>query len=676
MKSDAPTVLFSILSLFFIQQVTFLVESIYMLNLLNTSLDARALGVLFFYSPIFLIFAQRNVRNRYILFWGFLFFAASIMTPWGSTSTRILSAGIAVASFLIFLGLFFTKRQARNVNWIFSFAVALLFSLLFRVLGSTLDISVTGKTKFIGMILGLAAAFLLVMTMRERMDSQDITKQDDQNSARTWAATMGFMSCLVLLYFAFAAPTVLTRWTESGYVHAHIFYIGSLFILLSVTILFPNILKRLTLRSIFVWNMLFLVCLIFTIVRHMIVFPSTPDSASVVVDAAVGSFDIPTILTLVLAPVIILDLYIFLKNMSVTRPSQLALPLGCAGLFFSVLIFMLIFTNVWGYVEPVSRLFRNKFFLPFLFAGLGMLVPLLVFRQFVFDPIQASAKKLKMIVLSIVSVVALIFVVKVESRRVSVQADRSNLSIMSYNIQQGVDDAGNKNYQKQLELIQRVDPDILCLQESDVARLSGGNSDVVRYFAQKLSYFSYYGPKTVTGTFGTAILSRFPLENCRTIFSYSDVDEIGTAAGEIFVAGKRVSIFNSHPAGGPDAKSAHVEALVDMFEENQYIIAAGDYNFRQNSQYYKQITTFLRDSWLSCWPDGIGDMRMAGITRGDFDVRFADGIWIDDGLLRMDDRIDHIFLSDKFEVLTSVYVPAPESQSDHPAHWAIVKIVE
>ena len=122
----------------------------------------------------------------------------------------------------------------------------------------------------------------------------DTTKQDVQSCARTLAATIGFMSCLVLLYFAFTAPTVLTRWTESGYVYAHIFYIGSLFILLLATMLFPDILKRLRQRTIFVWNIAFLVCLTLTIVRHTIVFPPTPESPPVVVGAAISSLDIPT----------------------------------------------------------------------------------------------------------------------------------------------------------------------------------------------------------------------------------------------------------------------------------------------------------------------------------------------------------------------------------------------
>jgi hypothetical protein len=38
----------------------------------------------------------------------------------------------------------------------------------------------------------------------------------------------------------------------------------------------------------------------------------------------------------------------------------------------------------------------------------------------------------------------------------------------------------------------------------------------------------------------------------------------------------------------------------------------------------------------------------------------------------MTDRIDHIFLSHNFRVIESYYLPPADSETDHPAHWAVV----
>ena len=86
---------------------------------------------------------------------------------------------------------------------------------------------------------------------------------------------------------------------------------------------------------------------------------------------------------------------------------------------------------------------------------------------------------------------------------------------MTMNAQQCNDERGQKSFARQLALIRRIGPDLLALQETDSARVSLNNNDYVRRFAEALGYHSYYGPRTTAGTYGTAILSRYPLEGAR-----------------------------------------------------------------------------------------------------------------------------------------------------------------
>jgi endonuclease/exonuclease/phosphatase family metal-dependent hydrolase len=80
--------------------------------------------------------------------------------------------------------------------------------------------------------------------------------------------------------------------------------------------------------------------------------------------------------------------------------------------------------------------------------------------------------------------------------------------VLTYNIQQGYTRDGQTGFHDQLALIRREDPDVIGLQESDTARIAIGNNDVVRYFGDRLAMHAYYGPSTVAGTFGIALLSR------------------------------------------------------------------------------------------------------------------------------------------------------------------------
>ena len=117
---------------------------------------------------------------------------------------------------------------------------------------------------------------------------------------------------------------------------------------------------------------------------------------------------------------------------------------------------------------------------------------------------------------------------------------------MTYNIQQGFDAEGNKNLDGQLAVIREVDPDILGLEESETARVANGNVDAVRYFADKLDMYSYYGPTMTTGTFGIALLSKYPIQNPTTFFMYSSGEQTATIHAGIIKDGKTYQVFVTH----------------------------------------------------------------------------------------------------------------------------------
>ena len=135
---------------------------------------------------------------------------------------------------------------------------------------------------------------------------------------------------------------------------------------------------------------------------------------------------------------------------------------------------------------------------------------------------------------------------------------------MTYNIQQGFDAEGNKNLEGQLAVIRTVNPDILGLQESDTARVANGNVDAVRYFADNLNMYSYYGPTTTTGTFGIALLSKYPIQNPTTFFMYSTGEQTATIHAEISKGGKTYQVFVTHL--GNDGPMFQVEDLLTRIQ--------------------------------------------------------------------------------------------------------------
>ncbi|MFC2065371.1 endonuclease/exonuclease/phosphatase family protein, partial [Chloroflexota bacterium] len=354
-----------------------------------------------------------------------------------------------------------------------------------------------------------------------------------------------------------------------------------------------------------------------------------------------------------ISSVIYLDLEYFWGSLMNTKlsPRQIAPGMLLGGFTLVILVFMNIFTNVWGYVEPVSPFFRNKFYLPFLIISFLLCLVIMLKKDDLdkqnLSPIQSG----HWVWTILLAIILLLTVNGVIGRQLQIENDTpsNSIKVMTYNIQQGNDNAGEQSFDRQLLIIQKEAPDILVLQECDSTRISLNNIDLVRYFSENLGYYSYYGPKTISGSYGTAILSRYPLSQSKTIFTFSDQDENGTAYTQITVRDKVFNIYNVHPDGSDDAKGAMVDMLLSMTVGQKNVIILGDFNLRADDDAYKKIDAVFTNSWIDTYPTGIS----------------SDGIDMSGR-----NRIDHIFISKELSVVNPVYLLPPDSATDHPVHWA------
>ena len=656
MKKNGSIVLtFAILILFFIQLAGTLVESIYILDLMNSSLDEKVLGVLFFFTPVLLIPLYKKMPQKlpWITF-GVLLLARGLL-PFLKTANQVLAAG--VGTFAV-LSLFFLllgakpKGETRSQVGLWGsagLALAVSLSVLLRTVGYGIEYSLTPAGGWVGWGLGLCLGWLLLQLDFE----SELAPAEEKKDGRVTTAVLGLFLVLTLVWFSFSAPAVIARWTEGNY--TLIVIAISLFALAWVLLLLsrPQLLERISPRVLLLWNLLFTLSLTATILVHRVSFPPTPDSAPVEVTSPGWHAQIPLLLMLLLFPVIFLDMRLFLNQIrqAVPTPRDLVPRILLGSFILILLVFTHIFTNVWGYVKPVSLPFRNMFWLPyFLLSGL---ITLLVWRAKKGEPDPNTVGTFHWGWAVLLAAIFLGTIIRaLPTGRIQANAaDRSSLVVMTFNTQQSNDDFGERSYDQQLALIRRASPDILSMQETDSTRISLNNNDYVRYYAEKLGYYSYFGPTTGTGTYGTAVLSKYPLLNTRTAFTYSDRDEIGIAEAEIEVNGRRFTIYDVHPDGSDTAMLTFARVLLERSKGKPYVIALGDYNLRDYEEAYQLIDSVYTNVWTSIYPSKIS----------------ADGIDMSG-----ENRIDHIFLSPTLGVRNPVYVLVPESATDHAVHWAEV----
>ena len=505
MKKSLPLILaFGILFLFFIQSAGTLVESIYILNLLGSGLNEKALALLFFFLPLLLLpfFRKYSYPLGWVLF-GVLLLTRGL-APYLLITNRLITAGIATGAALGLLLLFLGARPRGEADALIgpwggaALALAVSLSVLLRTVGDGIEYSLTPGGGWVGWVL----AVLLGLSLTQvdwRIEPARLPKRGPVT-----APLVGVYMVVILTYFAFSAPAVIARWTEGNYI-----LIVTIISLLSVGTIWlslfrPGWIERISQRVRLAWNLLFTLSLTGTLLAHRVVFSPTLQSPPVVVGAPTIWQQIPLVFTLLLFPVLYIDLRVYLQQLQRSAPSphDLAPGIILGSFALILLIFVHIFTNVWGYVDPVSTPFRNMFWLPyFLPAGL---LSLLIWRSQPASPVSEPGAPVRWRWLSagILAVIFLVTVIFALPAPLTPPSDegKSSLVAMTYNVQQFNDETGEKSFDRQLALIRRVSPDILAMQETDSARISLNNNDYVRYFAEKLRYYIYYGPKTVTGT--------------------------------------------------------------------------------------------------------------------------------------------------------------------------------
>jgi endonuclease/exonuclease/phosphatase family metal-dependent hydrolase len=506
---------------------------------------------------------------------------------------------------------------------------------------------------------------MLGLLQRERAPTTDAPPaetgasagQDQPGFWRTAGLAVGIIGVLALLYFSFSSPNVIARWTGASHllVLSMVVVVLSLFAILLVAA--PRLLAALKPPVVLVWNILFVLSLVLTILAHQVSFPSDPSAYPVWEIQVTPLHHVPLILMLLLFPVVLVDFMLFTQDLADRRPStrRLGGAFALAGLFLLLMIFAQIFTTTFGYIPVVGPLFRDKFWLVYLIAGVAVTLPVLLVQPSSYNLVQASSQ-LEIGpafpgVIVLLGLITLLGALLTGANPVTLTGPVTSLKVLTYNSQQGYNQKGAKNYEGQLALLRQIDADIIGLQECDTNRAAGGNGDLVRYFADGLDMYAYYGPKPVVGTFGVALLSKYPIDNPRTFFMHGFTEQKGSVEAQVRVGDRTFNVYVTHLASheqDPPGNYPQQEEILSVVAGKENVLLIGDFNFEPDTEHYKLTTALLDDSWALRWP---------GVDKRTVDFK--------------GEGIDHIFVSPGTRVTDAQYLP--DRESDHPATTAVIE---
>ncbi|MHA1324838.1 MAG: endonuclease/exonuclease/phosphatase family protein [Candidatus Helarchaeota archaeon] len=652
----------AILFLFFLELIAKFIESVYALCLLTLSLNENVLSVLFLFTPVILIFfGKRTLSNTMLFIFGESVVVCRILLPLLTTQLQMLVAGLGVGCFLVFLLALIQKipsseQEQKSLLLGGSFGLAVLVSILLRALGSSTDLSMYGSFQVIGWVLCAIVGILLcglIVNKPKELEEAVSTERDGKPArlSKIIALAIGMIAIMLLIYSTFASPTVIARWTEGDYLL--ILIVLSISMLVGIVLLCfkPSILEKLKMQGILIWNLVFIGMLVLTIALNQVNFPAESVAYPILAPPTHWAFQIPLLLMLVSSPVLLVDFTLLSREIIRRQPNTRTIggAFSIASIVFLLLIFSEIFTTTYDYIPDIGPFFRDMFWFVFLLIGLAIFLPLFLIktRSLLYNyPLNGiRTRAILGVLLIVITFGAILGGALLQAKPTIPSTVPSSIKIMTYNIQQGYDANGQWAFDTQLAVIQNESPDILALQESDIARLSGGNADIVRYFADKLNMFAYYGPKTVVGTFGLALLSKYPIEHALTFYVYSIGEQIACIEAAITINTTTFNIFVAHPAG-PEPVTQQQQMLSRIAGKNN-VIFLGDFNFEPLTEPYNLTTALLNDSWE------IASSQIIGSLPPDWVTRFPN------------ERIDHIFVSPGTVITSCKYFGG--SASDHPA---------
>ncbi len=177
------------------------------------------------------------------------------------------------------------------------------------------------------------------------------------------------------------------------------------------------------------------------------------------------------------------------------------------------------------------------------------------------------------------------------------------LRVMSYNTHSCIGIDGTVSPQRVAQVIARYEPDIVALQELDFNRERTGFSDQAMTIADILDMKFHYHPAHLRedGSFGNAVLTRFPITKVRTILlpGYFDTEPrsglqviVDFGYGEMTVIATHLSFYPSE---------RHMQCRYLLESEGVGLIdpciLCGDFNMTPRSESYRLMTGVFRDSY-------------------------------------------------------------------------------
>lgn len=251
-------------------------------------------------------------------------------------------------------------------------------------------------------------------------------------------------------------------------------------------------------------------------------------------------------------------------------------------------------------------------------------------------------------------------------QRASVGEGPRRLRVMTYNIHSCIGMDGRISPSRIARVIRSFDPDIVALQEVDCGCVRTRNDDQDKLIADELEMHTSFccTVQRGEGSYGHSLLSRYPVEVIASgLFSaHKNREPRGALLAKIHLDGEVINFLSTHFGLTDLERTAHITELLGpewlgKTSPDEPLVVCGDFNMMPSSRHYRRLI------------ERVHDVETLVKNPKSLKTFFA---------FLPFSRIDHIFVSDHFEV-EDIRVPQTtltRTASDHLPLIAELKLIK
>ncbi len=205
-----------------------------------------------------------------------------------------------------------------------------------------------------------------------------------------------------------------------------------------------------------------------------------------------------------------------------------------------------------------------------------------------------------------------------------------SFKLVTYNIHRGKNVENCKSLEGTCETLQKINADVIALQEVEMMPGVGSQSRQAQILAGKLGMEFVYGAvhPLKFGSVGNAVLSRYSLTNQINHILPDSRDPRGCLQVDINIKGTMIRLFNTHLGLSQISRYRHLKYIILPMMQSSSLpsILAGDMNAAPRMREIQMISYYLYDTFLHN-SGMIGNTFPSDYPRARIDYIFLDQRW-------------------------------------------------